>query len=88
MASSQGAAGFPLNNSLYDVIAVMHKKSQALEAYDRYLADAKNDADLQQALMEIKADEQKHINRLRAQLPRLLGSAASEVDIHSRQDMD
>jgi len=32
---------FPLDNLVYDLITVIQNKSQALEAYDRYILDAK-----------------------------------------------
>src|SRR5437764_23127 len=41
-ASNQGG-NFPLSDLCYDLITVIHEKSKALEAYDKYMRDAQND---------------------------------------------
>ena len=63
---------FPLSNAAYDLIVILHEKSKALEAYDRYLNDVQHDTSLRQALIDIRHDEQRHIEKLKAHLGRLL----------------
>lgn len=69
---------FPLNDPAYDLISIMHHKSKALAAYEGYLADVKADTHLTQILVEIKHDEQRHLEKLKAHLGRLLVENKSE----------
>lgn len=63
---------FPLSNPLYDVISILHVKSKALEVYDKFLADVQADNQLRQLLVEIRHDDQRHIERLKEHVSRLL----------------
>jgi hypothetical protein len=63
---------YPLSNAAYDVIVILHEKSKAIEAYERYIADLQEDTSLRQALVAIRHDEQRHIETLKSHLPRLL----------------
>ena len=63
---------FPLSDAAYDLIVILHEKSKALKAYETYLKDVQQDTRLCQALIEIRHDEQRHIDMLKAHLPRLL----------------
>lgn len=65
---------FPLNDQAYDVIAIIHKKSEALSAYDKYLSDAQDDNQLRQLLVEIRHDDQRHVERLKSHLSRMLAA--------------
>jgi len=65
---------YPLTAAAYDVIAIIHEKSKALEAFERYISDVQHDTNLRQALVEIRHDEQRHIEILNAHLTRLLTS--------------
>jgi hypothetical protein len=51
---------------------MLHKKSQALEAYEKFSPDLKSDTQLTQILVEIRHDEMRHIEMLKAHLARLL----------------
>jgi hypothetical protein len=68
--NTQGA--YPLSNPAYDVISILHKKSKALEAYEKFVHDFSSDTQLTQILIEIRHDEQRHIELLKAHLARLL----------------
>ncbi len=63
---------FPLNDRAYDVISILHHKSKALAAYERYLSDVKADTHLTQIIVEIKHDEERHLEKLKSHLGRLL----------------
>jgi len=69
---------FPLNDPAYDLISIMHHKSKALAAYESYLADVQADTHLTQILVEIKHDEQRHLEKLKAHLGRLLVDCKAE----------
>jgi hypothetical protein len=71
MASSK-IERFPLNDKTYDLISIMHHKSKALAAYEGYLSDVQADTHLTQILVEIKHDELRHLEKLKAHLGRLL----------------
>ncbi len=63
---------FPLSNAAYNVIAVIHNKSKAIDAYSKYIDDVQSDTALRQAIITIRHDEQRHIETLKAHLVRLL----------------
>ena len=63
---------FPLSDAAYDLIVIMYEKSKAISAYEQYLHDVQDDTYLTQALVEIRLDEQRHIETLKSHLPRLL----------------
>ena len=63
---------YPLNDAAFDVVSMLHHKSQALLAYEHYLADVQHDTALRQALVEIRHDEQRHIQILKSHLARIV----------------
>jgi hypothetical protein len=44
----------PLDNLTYDIVSILHEKSQALEAYDTYIEDAQIDPDAAKLLDDIR----------------------------------
>jgi len=71
---------FELDNLTYDLIAVLHKKSQALEAYDKFINDA-GGSELAQLFEEIRDDDRRHIQRLQMALrDRLRGGGEEEME--------
>jgi hypothetical protein len=62
----------PLDNLTYDIVSILHEKSQALEAYDNYLADAQSHPDVSALLESIRRRDAEDVSRLRAELRRLL----------------
>jgi hypothetical protein len=65
---------YPLDNLVYDVITVMQNKSQALEAYDRYILDAKGKGNQAAAELfeQMKQSDTDCIIKLKEQLAQLL----------------
>ena len=74
---------FPLNDKTYDLISIMHHKSKALAAYEGYLSDVQADTHLTQILVEIKHDEERHLEKLKAHLGRLLVEPKAEAETKS-----
>lgn len=68
---------YPLSDPAFDVIAVLYEKSKALEAYDRYLADMKDDAQLTELFVGIRQEETKQVEQLKNHLARLLKTTES-----------
>jgi hypothetical protein len=54
---------FELDNLTYDLIAALHKKSEALEVYDKYIQDA-GSSEAGQLFEQIREDDQRHIQQL------------------------
>jgi hypothetical protein len=65
----------PLDNLTYDIVSILHEKSQALEAYDDYMQDAQGDPEVAQLLADIRQHDEQDVQRLRFELGRLLGRA-------------
>ena len=63
----------PLDNLTYDIVSILHEKSQALEAYDDYLADASADPEVAKLLEDIRRHDEEDVQKLRSELGRLLG---------------
>lgn len=42
MQAQMAGIGSPINNEMYNVIAVLHKKLEGLEAYRQYAQDSRN----------------------------------------------
>jgi|SRR5947209_13981071 len=67
------AGRFPLDNLSFDLITIVHEKSKALEAYDRYLQDAEDEPEIRRALEQIQTQDRQSIEMLRRHLGRVLG---------------
>ena len=68
---------FPVEDLTYDVLTILHEKSKALEAYDKYLEDARSDAEVSGLLREIRDEDELQIERLQQHLARLLARDVS-----------
>jgi hypothetical protein len=66
----------PLDDLTYDIVSILHEKSQALEAYDDYLEDAEREPDVKRLLEEIRRHDEEDVQKLRSELGRLLSKAA------------
>ncbi len=66
----------PLDDLTYDIVSILHEKSQALEAYDDYLEDARQEPDIIRVLEDIRRHDEEDVERLRFELGRLLGKSA------------
>jgi hypothetical protein len=71
---TSGQGSFVLDNNTYNVIAILHKKSEALEVYDKYLRDAAQDREVRSVLERIRQQDQQAIRELERHLSRLLAS--------------
>ncbi len=74
MATTQ--AKKPLDDVTYDIVSILHEKSQALAAYDDYIEDAQSDPDLVKLLEEIRRHDEEDIEKLRFELGRVLGKTS------------
>jgi hypothetical protein len=68
----------PLDNLTYDIVSIIHEKSQALEAYDDYMEDAQSDPEVAQLIDDIRRHDEEDVQRLRFELGRLLGKSAPQ----------
>jgi meiotically up-regulated gene 157 (Mug157) protein len=66
---------YPLDNLTYDLMTIIHKKSKGLEAFDKYIEDAKEDKELRQLLEEIRQQDEECITMLQPYLSRRLGES-------------
>jgi ferritin-like metal-binding protein YciE len=76
---------FPLDDLCYDLITVIHQKSKALEAYDKYLRDAQNDNEVRQMLEQIRQQDTEQVQQLKQHLGRLLGQQSSSASSRAGQ---
>ena len=70
--------GKPLDDLSYDLIAILHEKSQALAAYDKYVTDAKGDKEALECIEQIRKDDEEHIQKLRTIVARCLGQSGGK----------
>jgi hypothetical protein len=68
---------FPVEDLTYDVLTILHEKSKGLEAYDKYLEDARRDPEVAGLLRDIRDEDELHIERLQHHLARLLAHDVS-----------
>lgn len=64
----------PLSNLNYDLLTVLQNKLEAVAAYEVYLKDCQKsgNTECQQLVSELKRDDERHIERLRAELERIV----------------
>ncbi len=55
---------FPLDNLTYDLIAIMHEKTKALEACAKYEIDAQGHPEISQLLQQIRQQDEHGIQQL------------------------
>ncbi len=58
----------------YDILTTLQSKLEAVWAYEQYLEDCEDGGDdaLRQLFEEIKRDDERHVERLRAELERMV----------------
>lgn len=71
-ATKRGGEDFPLDNLTFNLITIMHKKSKAIEAYDKYLEDAQADEEIRELIEEIRSQDEDFVLQLQQHLTRLL----------------
>jgi hypothetical protein len=62
----QGLGYYPIPDMEFDIINVIAEKSKALQAYDKYIRDCQPDPELSKLFEDIKAQDRRHIELLRA----------------------
>jgi hypothetical protein len=67
-----------IDNVTYDVITVLHHKSQGLEAYDRYLQDAQDHDQVRDLLEEIRQQDEEAVQNLMGCLRELVSGEREE----------
>ncbi len=68
---NRGSGRYPIDDLTYNVITILHEKSKGLEAFDRYLQDARGD-EVEDLLHEIREQDERAIEELQDHLSRLL----------------
>ena len=81
--ASNQSGSFPLDDLCYDLITIIHKKSKALEAYDKYMRDAQNDNEIRQLLEQIRQQDTQQVQQLTQHLGRLLGQQSGTASSQS-----
>ena len=71
---AERAEQLPLSNLNYDLLTVLQNKLEAVAAYETYLQDCKaaGNAECQALVADLKRDDERHVERLRAELERLV----------------
>lgn len=70
----RGSGRFPMDNLTYDIVTVLHEKSKGLEAFNRYLQDARGD-EVEDLLEDIRDQDERAIDQLQDHLFRLLNES-------------
>lgn len=75
---TQPKSAYPLSDDAYDVVSLLYHKSKALQVYDKYMQDLRGDNQLRNLLLQIRSDEERHLEGLKNHLGRLLTSSPGE----------
>lgn len=75
-------AAYPLSDEAYDVVSLLYHKSKALQVDEKYVQDLREDNQLRHLMLQIRSDEERHLEGLKNHLGRLLtGSPRESADI-------
>ena len=68
----------PVSDLEYDVLSTLQSKLEALEVYEAYLEDCEeaDDDECRQLFQQIRDDDERHAERLRATLARIIGNGS------------
>ena len=69
---STNGENYPLNNLTFDLIAIIYEKSKALEAYEKYLLDARGDQSVSDLLDRMRKQDEDFIIEIQQHLGRLI----------------
>jgi hypothetical protein len=75
MSSQSGSSqsgNFPLDNLTYDLITILYEKSKGLEAYQKYINDAKGNQEISRILEQIMQQDRQAVQQLQQHLASLL----------------
>ncbi len=62
---------YPIDDLTYDLLTVMHAKAKALEAYDKYIEDARGNEEVRRFLEQLREQDVRMVHELRGYLGRL-----------------
>lgn len=71
-SSSSQTQKLPLDNLTFDVITILYEKSKGLEAYQKYLDDARGNQEIARVIEQIMQQDQQAIQQLQQHLATLL----------------
>ena len=69
---SPTSGNYPLDNLTFDLITIIYEKSKALEAYGKYLVDAKGDQTITDLIGRMRRQDEDCVEELRQRLADLL----------------
>jgi hypothetical protein len=69
---SPTSGNYPLDNLTYDLITIIYEKSKALEAYGKYLVDARGDQTITEMIGRMRRQDEDCVEELRQRLADLL----------------
>jgi hypothetical protein len=72
MKEKEKEGQFPLSNLQFDVVLLLTEKSKALEAYEKYQADAKPCAELSALIEKMKQSDKEFVGQLKEYLGKCL----------------
>lgn len=81
----------PIDDLTYDVITVLQHKAKALQAYDKYIndADEEEDDELKELFIEMRRQDEDHIQVLKESLARRLDEDLGyDDDVEDEDDED
>jgi hypothetical protein len=78
----------PLDDLTYDVVSIIQKKAEGLEAYEKYLRDAKDDEELMDLFEEMRSQDAEHIQALKEILARRLEEDLDYEEEDEDEDID
>lgn len=91
-SNSAQSADFPLCNSVYNLIVMIHKKSQGLEAYKKYELDSVNKPEMTALLQKIRTEDEKAVRdlaeKLRCELNREFDGSNAALAENSAANME
>ena len=64
----------------YNVITVLHKKSEGLEAYEQYLEDAEGNEEVREIFEELRDQDEQAVSRLQDCLRNLITGSSAESE--------
>jgi hypothetical protein len=60
-----GDGQFGVDNLTYDLVSILHEKSKALEAYGKYLQDARQNDEVLDLIQRIREQDKQQVRELR-----------------------
>lgn len=78
-ARKQTGKQFPLDNLTYDLISLIHEKSESLQVYDIYLEDAAGDEEIRGLFEQLRAQDEEFIVQLKEHLSRRLNESTGQA---------